>query len=197
MKYGAIFSALAGLFLGSSLGKPVVALTSSLSSGLFVLLLIFLWRKFVGTKYTMDSLLPQKRGFVIYLILLVFMYIVFGATMRRESLPPITEQISVWIVYTLIILLLIVNLKNSRKDVKNEKIKTAKFSYSLSLLFILLFSFFSFILFFALGIRWIFVLGIWIAGVAYGIKVLISSIAYSFKFQSPSRWGRGQSRKHR
>ncbi len=87
-------------------GSPTglgTAVFSIVSNGLLLLLLIWLWRtRGTGTRYTMASLLPGTKGLVVCIMLLIVLYLFTGRVIRPESLPGMTGNVVIAVLYALL-----------------------------------------------------------------------------------------------
>ena len=174
------FSILGGLVVGAQVKNILFSFLSPFLSGLFVYLFILLWRITVGMKYTMRELLPQKKGFIILLISLLILYVVLGAGMRPQYLPGLQSQVTIWLIYALIILMLALNLKVSKIKMNMIKKENIRFKAPMRwLLFgIVILSCIASLSASIRQINWLFLVSIFIAGSALGIILLSYSVTY-------------------
>ncbi len=174
-------SIMLGLLVGTQLKEPILSFISLFLSFLFVYLLIIVWRNIIGKRYTLRELLPGKKGFVCCLAMLLILYIILGGNMRFGYLPEVTAQLTVWIIYAFIIALFLTNIRLSRKKGAGEIVpRKIWFSKKWAILSILTLSTASGISALIWQIGWIFIIAVFVAGVALGIIFLYYSIAYPF-----------------
>lgn len=103
-------------FLQSASLPPGGALLSG-AGGLLVLgLLLYLWRRFGGAPRSMDELLPSGRAFTVMAVLLGLLYVLSFVGLRPEAIPGLGPQVTIWVIYALVILGLRRALANSRLE---------------------------------------------------------------------------------
>ena len=126
-----------GLFTSVNSPSPVISILSTLSSGMVLLLLMVLWKKTAGERYSMREMLPGRRASKVIVVLLVLMYAVYTRLLRWDRLPGLGPQLFVWVIYAGLIWLLVKNIRKSRE----EKIAatTACLSWKAPVLFLFLF----------------------------------------------------------
>jgi hypothetical protein len=72
------------------------------------------------------------------------MYIVMGIYLRPEALPGLVPQLSIWLIYAGLFILLFFHLRNFREMILPERIDSPiKFSWKILILLSLLFAIFS------------------------------------------------------
>lgn len=84
----------------TSIPKTAMAIVYN---GVFIALLIWLWRSRAGgTRYTLEQLLPGRRGLAVLGVLLGLFYVATGLTLRRESLPGPAGHVAMALLYVLL-----------------------------------------------------------------------------------------------
>jgi hypothetical protein len=62
--------------------------------------LVWLWRRMTrGQGFTLPAVLPTRLQFVVLAVCLALQYVVFGIALRREFMPGLGPQASVWLLY--------------------------------------------------------------------------------------------------
>jgi hypothetical protein len=94
--------AILGILHGAALGNPGTSLLSSVSSTLIVLLLARLWQTYGrGKGLKLVDLLPNRREWRTFALLLLVDYLVLGLVLRRDMLPGLPGQLTLWLLYLL------------------------------------------------------------------------------------------------
>jgi hypothetical protein len=110
--FAVTFAATCGVIQTANSPSLIHTVGSTVSTSGFVLILILLWKKATkGRLYTLRELLPRGRELGILVFLLATQYIGLGILLRPEKLPGIGPQATIWGLYALFILLLLVSLK--------------------------------------------------------------------------------------
>jgi hypothetical protein len=87
--------------------SPLISFASASTTCACVGILLYWWRKTGGAAWSMRELLPQGRAFVAITVLLAVYYLFWSWAIRREALPPVwPAQVSIWVIYAGLILLL-------------------------------------------------------------------------------------------
>lgn len=108
--------ALCGLFLGAKLRSPQYGVAVIAANTGIVLILVAIWRWATsGRNYTLKELLPGKLGLLVLILLLGFVYFVFGKKLRSEALPPLRAQMTIWGLYLFYGWLFLTYLRRSRR----------------------------------------------------------------------------------
>ena len=159
---------------------PMYSLLSGLSTTAVLVLLVYLWRnKTKGKKYDIQTLLPNKREFLVLLSLLIVMYVFTGMYLRPEALPGLFPQLIIWLMYIGLFILLAFSLRKSREMTASEAINSPiKFSFKLFVILSLLFTVSSAASKFISGALGgiIFLLIVWVIGGIIGVLTLFLSI---------------------
>ena len=173
-----------GSFQSINTPSPAISILSGLSSGLVPVILMYLWGRTSGPKYTMRELLPGKRAFSVFFAMVMVIYLVLGVLLRPETIPGLGPQAIVWVMYMFFFALLGLTLKWSRK-VKMPAVKGPPLKFSLRTFFLIcavvfaLSSFLTKLIFppFAL----LSVLVLWLGGIALGLVLLVLGLKNSLK----------------
>ncbi len=170
-----ILAAIFGIFHSLGAQSPQDAILSGLSSGFVLLVLMYLWRRTSGPKYTMRELLPGKRAIWVFFAMLLVIYAVLGAVLNPQLVPGLMPQFLVWVMYAVFFAALGLGLKWSRKA-KVPKVRGPPVKFSLKLftaMFVIfaLSSLFTEVFFPPLAVVSVFV--IWVLGVVLGLIVFI------------------------
>ena len=140
-----LLAILFGIFQSLNSPSPIHSLLSGLSTTAVLILLTYIWRnKTKGKEYDIHILLPDKKEFSVLLAVLIVMYVVMGIFMRPEALPGLVPQLSIWLIYAGLFILLFFHLRNFREMILPERINSPiKFSWKIFILLSLLFAIFS------------------------------------------------------
>ncbi len=158
---------------------PLHSLASGLSTTAVLIVLIYLWReKTPGKHYSIRQLLPSGKELVVLLALLILLYMIEGAMLRMEFLPGLGPQAIIWGFYAVLLSLLSLSLRRSRKVALPGAFGTpVKFSwkavFALALLFSLATSGITLVFGAARGVIPFF---IFIGGGAFGVFFLLLAI---------------------
>lgn len=110
-----------GIFESNSIPSAEHALLAGVGNTAALALVIYLWRGLAGTKrYRLEDLLPRRRGFIVWCIILALTY-GFGFLIHPEGLPGIRAQVTIWIVYAILIFLFVIHLRRSRATISPER----------------------------------------------------------------------------
>ena len=113
-----VLAVLAGLLVSSAhtlRPSAVHVLVSAVASAGVLFGLVLLWRRATrGVRMALPELLPTKREMVLLCICLGLMYIGLGMLLRREALPGLGPQASVWLLYGVFIAGLGLSLRRPR-----------------------------------------------------------------------------------
>jgi hypothetical protein len=105
-----------GAFQSFNSPSPRQSVLSGASSFGVLALLFHAWFRLTrGRSWTMRDLLPDPTTFRILLGLLLALYAVFGAAMRREALPGWGPQAIVWAIYAILFAFLFLSLRRSAR----------------------------------------------------------------------------------
>ena len=92
-----------GLLHSSShktLPTAVHVLVSAAASAGVLFLLVWLWRRTTrGPGMSLPAVLPTRREFVLLGVCLALLYVVLGMVLRREAMPGLGPQATVWLLY--------------------------------------------------------------------------------------------------
>lgn len=171
-----IFVVWAALFMGSNMPAFWVA-PISLGVNLIVLsFFIVLFRKKVGTRYSMRELLPDGKEFWILFSILLGMFLVFGAIWAPERMPGPFGHMIILSLYGLFFLLLYLNIEASKRLKTNSRMNTQwKIGFKIPLVLFFVFSIISVIMGIT-GIGVIFMVLSFIGGILLGIILLVRTI---------------------
>jgi hypothetical protein len=174
--------------LSQSVNSPTAmqSLLSGSSTTACVIALMYLWRRNAGrTRWTITELLPNKKEFIVLFVLLGIFYALTTFGLTPEKLPKMGPQITIWILYAILITLLILSFKKSR-NLTGEPLQTT-ITFSWKLVFLLAGTFtatstLSVLLFgngkkLAGGI-------VWIAGILAGVITFILAVRFLCRKQS-------------
>jgi hypothetical protein len=104
MVWAGLLMAMFGLMQFVNSSSVLSSLASGLGNGVVVGLAVLWWRRSGGTAYSLRELLPGLRGLKIFGGVLLAWYIFWGILIKRESIPPILHgQLTVWILYTVLL----------------------------------------------------------------------------------------------
>lgn len=94
--------ALLGIVHGATVGNIGTSLLSTVSSSLLIAGLVLLWQGF-GLKRdrSLAELLPNRRQWRMLAFLLLAGYLALGLVLRREALPGLPGQLTLWLLYLL------------------------------------------------------------------------------------------------
>jgi hypothetical protein len=112
------FAASCGVIQTASSPSLLHTVGSTVSTSGFVLLLVVLWRKATkGRLYPLSNLLPRGRELGVLAFLLATQYLGLGILLRPEKLPGIGAQGTIWGLYAVFIVLLVLSLKRQASQV--------------------------------------------------------------------------------
>ncbi len=171
-----LFVVWAALFMGSNMPAFWVA-PISLGVNLIVLsFFIVLFRKKVGTRYSMRELLPDGKEFWVLFSILFAMFLVFGGIWTPERMPGPVGHMIILSLYGLFFLLLHLNINASKRSKINLKMNTQwKIGIKIPLILFFSFSIISLIMGIT-GIGVVFIVLSFIGGVLLGLILLVRSI---------------------
>jgi hypothetical protein len=175
-----VLAVVAGIFQSIGAPTPFDSLASGILNSAFLIVLIFVWKRRGGTKYSLRDLLPGPKGFKVLLALLGVDYIVLGALLRPEEIPGVESQVTVWALYGIFGLLLYLGVRRSR-DLKEEPSAPYEMDTSARRLVVLtaLFTAGS-VLGSLTGLGFMITLPVWVVGVAFGLIVLGLTVRHVF-----------------
>jgi hypothetical protein len=182
-KYGLVFiMILVGLF--SAFNGRFDSLTlSELSLVVPILLIIFiLYKKGINNQFTLDEILPNKKGIIFSSIYLFGIYFMLGVFFLPEVLT-LENQIPIWISYIIFGFLFYLKIV-ANKQVEESLIQTSVVTYNRVLIYtaIIMISGIVFVLlFWLLGIQEIALVTTWILWILTGLYMLIYSLFYQKK----------------
>jgi hypothetical protein len=112
-KFLAICGSLVGLALGSILADPSVAAGATVLNSLFILLLLWIWKKVTHNRsfYWID-LLPSKLPWIFLSLLLFIDFFLLGIWIRLDVIPSIDKQFTIWFLYVILGYLVFIARKN-------------------------------------------------------------------------------------
>ena len=109
-----LFPVLGGAFQSTGATSLIDTVLSGIMTTLFVVVLLILWRRYVGTHIQMRDLLLDQQQFKAIGVLLLVYYIITGAVLRPEEIPSLGAQATIWVLYIFFGVLLYHALKRSR-----------------------------------------------------------------------------------
>jgi len=165
-----LFSAFNGMFDSLTL--------SELSLAVPILIIIYwLYKKKHINEYTLDDILPTKKGITFWIIYLSLIYIGLGVFFMPEVLT-ISNQVPIWISYIVFGLIFYIKIKSNSKEEDSDAI-SSNVSYRSILLYtviIMVSGILFVVVFWLLGIKDIVLITIWILWILTGIWMLIHSL---------------------
>jgi hypothetical protein len=171
----------AALFMGGNMPIFWLAPIAIILNVILIGGLIMIFRKKVGTKYTMRSLLPDGKEFWILFGILMLIYIPLGILWAPERIAGLVGQAFILILYALFFGLLILNIRSSKKrNQKRIKIANMKLSWKGVLILIGAFSLVSLLVGIS-GIGVVFILLSFFFGIMIGFISLGVTIFQAFK----------------
>ena len=170
-----VFPVLGGLFQSLNAASLVDAALSGIITTLYLVVLLVLWRRYVGVGYRMRDLLPDSTQFKIIGVLLLGYYVVAGFLLRPEELPRLGDQFTIWVLYFFFGVLLYFGIKKSVNIHPNSV--SIHFGPSPQRLMVLggLISLGS-VLGFVTKINVVFALATWLSGILFGLYMLAQTI---------------------
>jgi len=138
-----VFAIWAGGFQSLNSINPFYSILSGLSTTFVIGILILIWRrKTTGRDYSIYDLVPNQNEFRVIFILLIIYYIIIGIFLRPEAFPDIWGQVTIWIIYSIIFILLFFHLRRSKDEISNDLITSnINFSWKLYIALALIFTF--------------------------------------------------------
>lgn len=176
-----IFVIWAALFMGSNMPGFWVA-PVALGVNLIVLsIAVILYRKFVGTKYSLKQLLPEGKEFWILFSVLFAMYLLFGIIWNPGRMPGTVGHLIILALYALFLILLYLNIRTSRREWIGDRTETRwKIGYVLPLILFMVFAVISIIMGIT-GAGIFFILLSFLLGVLFGLCCLVRTIIHPLK----------------
>jgi len=93
------------------------SLLSGAGNSLIIGLALFWWRRSGGATYSLRELLPSARGMKIFGLVLFAWYVFWGVAIKPKSIPGVFHgQLTVWLLYAVLILVFIGSLSRSRRE---------------------------------------------------------------------------------
>jgi hypothetical protein len=166
---------LGGLFNSNGASTLNDAVLSGFSTTLYVVALIYVWRRLSGMAYTMRSLLPEPKEFRVIAAMLIIYYVVTGALLRPEQLPGLLPQAAIWVLYAFFGALLVMGLRKSREVEPSPDSITLNPSIGRMLLLGALLSLGS-VIGVATGLSLIWIMVVWVAGSVFGLVMVALTI---------------------
>jgi hypothetical protein len=111
-----IIGGLLELFLiGSLANTPAVMLRSVLLSLVPIAGLVLLWR-WTGWHHrtTIQMMMPEKGSFALLTVALGTLYLILGRIISPEHLPPLGQQVGIWIFYAIVLVFFVRALRRSK-----------------------------------------------------------------------------------
>ncbi|HEY59814.1 MAG TPA: hypothetical protein G4N92_03875 [Anaerolineae bacterium] len=113
--FPAAVGAYGGIMLGINLPNAQQAVTSAILNTAVVTTLIAIWMLFKGKRhYHLVDLLPRPTATFILGILLSGYYIYFSLNLRIEALPSISQQVTIWLMYVVLIALIMFSVRKDK-----------------------------------------------------------------------------------
>jgi len=170
-----IFPVLGGIFQSTGATSIIDTALSGIMTTLFVVVLLVLWRRYVGTHFQMRDLLPDQQQFKAIGVLLLVYYIITGAILRPEEIPSLGAQATIWVMYVFFGRLLYLALKRSRVieagvvwfHIEPSPLRLMILGGLLSL---------GSVIGFVSGLNLILALSVWFIGILFGLYMLVQTI---------------------
>lgn len=146
-KSGTLFvlinAAFFGTFQSTNAPSAWFSLLSCPLSAMVLVILVCLWKRTIkDCNYNFLEILPNRVQFVVLIALLIIMYIIMGRFIRPEALPDLSSQLTVWLIYGVLLIAFILSLKRSRKiDMAAKGLKIVRPSFRIILCAIIVFTF--------------------------------------------------------
>lgn len=169
-----------GTFLAVNSPTPWIALLSGFSTAIPILILYHLLRKKeVHLKYSLNDILPTKKGFIICVAILSLMYLLMGLFIYGDELT-LNRQISIWVLYIFFGTIFYIKLKhNSKEEINTLAKQTLSFRYMIHYsIVIIMVGAILVILLWLLGTHLIFVVTIFLTWAIVGIILLVYSLLH-------------------
>jgi len=130
-------------------------------------------------KWTITELLPNKREFIVLAVLLGIFYILTTIGITPERLPGNVPQVTIWVLYTILIILLILSLEKSKNFPGEPLQENMIFSWKPVFLFAILFTASSTLSLLVFG-KWSKLAGglVWICCLAAGIATFFLAVKF-------------------
>ncbi|MCG7850276.1 MAG: hypothetical protein MIO93_14035 [ANME-2 cluster archaeon] len=172
-----LFAFLAGMLQSGNSPSPGLSLLSGFSTLGFLIVLIIMWRKVTkGREYSLRQLLPSHKEFKVILSLLILLYVTMSLVIRLDILPGLLPQLTIWLMYAALFVLLYLHVNGSKKATIPETINLPRpVKLKKLVLFSLIFTFASAI-FTAADVGLVIMVLMWFGGGALGIFLLVQSI---------------------
>ena len=137
-----ITAAFFGVFQSTNAPSAWFSLLSCPLSAMILMILVYLWeRKTKNCSYDFLDVLPNRAQFVVLTALLIIMYIIMGRFIRPEALPDFSSQLSIWVIYFVLLIVFILALQRSRKiDIAAKGLKIVKPSFRIILCAVIVFT---------------------------------------------------------
>ncbi len=172
-----LFAFLAGMLQSGNSPSPGLSLLSGFSTLGFLIVLIIVWRKVTkGREYSLRQLLPSHKEFKVILSLLILLYVTMSLVIRLDILPGLLPQLTIWLMYAAMFLLLYQHIKKSRESPLPETIQLHRPVKLTKLVILSLIFTFASVFFTAAGASLVVMILMWFGGGAFGIFLLVKSI---------------------
>jgi hypothetical protein len=178
------FAVFGGIYQSGALRTLRMCLWSGGSATAIMFLFGGLWRWVRrGRSLSLRDVLPSKRQAVVLCALVLVMYIVMGALLRRDALPrTLAPHLTVWAMYAILIALLYFNLRHSSpwtatglSTLRNVSVQTG---LVLGIVFTLTSTLFGR---YGGNAQMLIAFGSWVVGCAIGTALLIWGVVNAFR----------------
>ncbi|MBW6519115.1 MAG: hypothetical protein K0A89_11525 [ANME-2 cluster archaeon] len=172
-----LFAFMAGMLQSGNSPDPGLSLLSGASTLGFLIVLIIVWRKVTkGEEYSLRQLLPSHKEFKVILSLLFLLYVTMGLVIQLEILPGLLPQLTIWMIYAALFLLLYLHIKKSGKSPLPETIQLNRPVTLTKLVILSLIFTFASVFFTAAGVGLVIMVLMWFGGGAFGIFLMVRTI---------------------
>lgn len=173
-----VFVIWAALFMGSNMPTFWLAPIALILNLTVLTFFIVLFRKKVGTKYSMEQLLPDGKEFWILFSVLFAMFLVFGFIWAPERMPGPIGHLIILGLYGLFFVFLTLNINASKKIEMDERTKVKwKIGIMVPVILFVIYTIIALIVGIT-GIGLVFILLSFAAGILSGIYFFIKAVIF-------------------
>jgi hypothetical protein len=166
---------LGGVFQSTGASTLLDTILSGILTTLFLVVLLVLWRRKVGTEYSMRAFLPGERQFKAIGASLLAYYLVTGFLLRPAEIPDLGSQATIWVLYVFFVVQLILGIRKSNViEASSSALSLNPSPHMLMLLGGLLSA--GSVLGFITGLNYVWALLVWLIGILFGLYVLIQTL---------------------
>ena len=169
-----------GTFFSVNAPTPWIALLSGFSTAIPIIILYnVLRRKGIHMKYSLNDMLPTKKGFIVCVSLLSIMYVLMALFIQGDELT-LDRQVTLWVLYLIFGSIFYIKLKRNSKEKDNSIEKPLLLIRYMVyyLILIILVGAISVLVLYALGAHLLFVVILFLLWALTGITLVVYSLLH-------------------